>query len=339
MRAALFTLLLMTAGMTQSLAQTRVATLQHGDEISAFYGTSALYDAQEAAESGDVITLSSGTFDPCDIYKAITLRGAGCYEDTLAGVQPTIIGGSSTIYLGSENVEETTYSLIIEGIWFDCSTYHRHLNNPWFNKCVFNYFSCGSSTQIMQNASFVNCKFNNNYYNDCSINTYMINSILLCHLYNVTNQWSLTLNNSIVYYCMTSSNSALVAYNSILFQSGFGYGSSLYNCLILNPSTTSIGNPFMVNCLSYSLDEVDSVFVDFVGWGDDWNSWLNNSFILQPDFASSFLGTDGTQIGIYGGNVPFNKIPNYVRTQVNVASQSTEDGHLNVDVEIINGDE
>jgi hypothetical protein len=333
MRAALFVLLL-TAGMTKSFAQTRVATLQHGDEITAFYGTNALSQAHAAAESGDVITLSSGTFNACDITKAITLRGAGCYEDTLTGVQPTCITNGN---VHANITEATTYFLTIEGIWFESSFYHNALNNPWFNKCDFAYFG-HSGSGIMQNATFVNCRIRGYYYNTNSTNIFMINSLLLSGVYNVSATCSLTLNNSImVSYSNTSSDAAFVAYNSILINSSFGYGCSLYNCLTLNNSSVSLGNPFMVDCLNYSISYGSTVFVGWISPGN--NGFIDQSFELKQSFINSFVGTDGTQIGIYGGNVPYNKLPAYVRTQVNVASQSTDDGMLNVEVEIIDEDE
>ena len=63
---------------TMSYSQnTLVATLSHGDEVSMYYGSKALVNAVDAAKSGDVITLSSGTFKTCDISKGITIRGAG----------------------------------------------------------------------------------------------------------------------------------------------------------------------------------------------------------------------------------------------------------------------
>ena len=77
--AALFVLLLSVAGMKNALAQTLVATLKHGDNISFYYGANALVDAHEDAETGDIITLSSGTFTtPNWFSQAITWGGAGC---------------------------------------------------------------------------------------------------------------------------------------------------------------------------------------------------------------------------------------------------------------------
>lgn len=333
MRAALFIMLLMTAGITKSLAQTNVATLHHGNETSAFYGLSALSQAHEAAESGDLITLSGGVFDACEITKAVTLRGAGWMEDTLTGVQPTKIMGD--FYA---NVIDETNSLTIEGIWFHNKFDHGSLNNPWFEKCYFEgRFGDNHYDGMMQNANFVNCKFTDVYYNYNSTNSIMTNSLLLGSIVDADDTFTLTLNNSIVFESGGGLSTGLNVYNSIVFTSAwFGYGCTFYNSIFM--TYWGIGDPFMVNCESYSCGDGALIFVDYM---DPFNTygWQDQSFILQPDFAASFLGTDGTQIGIYGGNAPFSHVPNYMRTRVTVASQSTEDGMLNVEVEFVNEDE
>ena len=52
-----------------------IATLSHGDSIAMYYGSYALRDALNAAESGDVISLSGGSFAAVDINKAVSIRG------------------------------------------------------------------------------------------------------------------------------------------------------------------------------------------------------------------------------------------------------------------------
>ena len=103
--AALFVLLLVAVGTTNALAQTQVATLQHGDDVSAFYGANAFVEAHTAAADGDIVTLSSGTFNaPSQITKAITLRGAGVVSDTVAGTAPTLLPGDVLINVAGQRL-------------------------------------------------------------------------------------------------------------------------------------------------------------------------------------------------------------------------------------------
>lgn len=102
------------AGATGALAQSSMlATLTHDGQVSTFYGATALRQAHEAAVSGDVVTLSSGTFVAADIKKALTIRGAGMGIDSVAQTEPTVLTGNFSI-----NIPDTvTRRLTLEGIY------------------------------------------------------------------------------------------------------------------------------------------------------------------------------------------------------------------------------
>lgn len=56
---------------------------------------------------------------------------------------------------------------------------------------------------------------------------------------------------------------------------------------------------------------------------------------LTDAAKTKYLGSDGTQIGIYGGSIPFDPRPSNPQiTKLNVASKSTADGKLSVDIEV-----
>ena len=58
-------------------------------------------------------------------------------------------------------------------------------------------------------------------------------------------------------------------------------------------------------------------------------------FELTDEAKTKYLGTDGTQVGIHGGSIPFDITPtNPQITKCNVASKSTIDGKLSVDIQI-----
>ena len=52
-------------------AQEQLATLKHNGNISVYYGANAFVEAYNAAENGDIITLSDGTFNATTISKEI----------------------------------------------------------------------------------------------------------------------------------------------------------------------------------------------------------------------------------------------------------------------------
>lgn len=84
-----FFLLMMACGVAlwgraQQGTDVLMATLQHGDEVSVYYGKTALEEAYKvAADSGDVITLSAGRFtapnptpyrSPCPLWGTVLCR-------------------------------------------------------------------------------------------------------------------------------------------------------------------------------------------------------------------------------------------------------------------------
>ena len=107
MKKLFVTLMVALMSAAMSFGQnTLVATLTHKSDIKAFYGINALQQAHAAAADGDIITLSSGTFQAINITKGVTIRGAGMGNDN-----PTRIINDFDIELPSAS----TTRLSIEG--------------------------------------------------------------------------------------------------------------------------------------------------------------------------------------------------------------------------------
>lgn len=334
MNAALFVLLLSVAGMRNALAQTQVATLQHGDDISVFYGTTAFTQAHSAAADGDIVTLSSGTFTSPTITKAITLRGAGVVNDSLAGTAPTIFAQQVVISVTNDSIP-----FQVEGILFTSEMQYRTMYNPKFTRCSFNRISSDSYT--MRNAQFVNCMIKEFYFNSATSTT-LINSVVW-NPANITASHNVLLYNSIMRLVNNSSIlQGLSAFNSIFIRannsnssniSGSNYfpGSTctFFNCIgIKTGQYAPFGSAYTSGCTTYS--SYQEVFESFGTFS------LEETFILKDEIATGFLGSDGTQVGIHGGFMPYSNRPSYmVLKRCNVANKSTIDGKLSVEIEVV----
>lgn len=65
------------------------------------------------------------------------------------------------------------------------------------------------------------------------------------------------------------------------------------------------------------------------GYSDD------NEYKLTEAAKALIKGTDGTEVGIYGGNLPYDPTPtNPQISKFNVAAKTTADGKLSVDIEV-----
>ncbi len=321
-----------TAMFAQSIL---VATLSHAENVTMYYGTYALRDAYNAAVSGDVINLSGGGFQPVNISKAVTIRGTGIDEAI-----PTDIIGDFTINIPSED----TNRFSMEGIRCRNSiTMSGTFENPYFLKCQINYISHLSNPNI-KNAMFVNCKIIGSY------SLYGTNSVqfINCYVDNFQNYDETTsrasfINCVIGCYGYSGSESTMAScylMNCILFNTrtdSYGYAQPLPNstiashCVAINDGgrMNNIFNNSQVtpSCLHSTYAEI---FRDFAGSYSD-----AQSFELTDSAKEQFLGADGTEVGLYGGLMPFTTIPSYPRiTKMNVANKTTADGKLSVEIEV-----
>ena len=324
-----------------SFAQnTLVATLSHGDAVKMFFGPSALISANNEAENGDVITLSGGTFACPNFTKGITIRGTGVNAEnptTIAYVSG--IQEYNTIDIPqNDNNRFSMEGCIVQLKWsLDRLNISGKSSNIYFLKCKLSYINYTSSGT----ANFVNCDISG-FDLSGSGNVKFMN----CHLTEFNNQLEYSsiaefLNCLIeMSYGSTIINRSSFV-NSILFDSGSGYSVHI-------PAETQ-----SMNCLSIGISLNGAVSVDcsYVGKSEATDIFKNcrsvtntmgylvvsllEPYELTDEAKTKYLGTDGKEIGLYGGQYPFNLTPNYPRiTKLNVAKQTTADNKLSVDIEV-----
>lgn len=320
---------------TFSFAQQQLATLNHNDSITVYYGATALQQAHSAAVNGDIITLSPGAFQSVNITKAITLRGAGMYTDTVAGTEPTTLLGDFTLTVENDSL----HNLYLEGLACANSMLYSKVYSPRFVKCLFRTVQ-PTSSNTMRDAMFMNCimdYFYNSYNNNIASggyaqNTMFVNSVILY----LNQHGSPTLINCVAYFDPSELNNGISVRNSILYYPSRTSNPnvySVYNCIGIeyNSSSNYFNSTGTQNHQILNYNSFASVFKTFRGSIAD-----GVDFQLQDSLATSFLGTDGTQVGIYGGIMPFDpSVRNPLIKKCNVASRSTADGKLAVDIEIV----
>lgn len=325
-----FSILVTLTGISQN---SLIATLSHDGQMRAFYGIDALKEAHAASVAGDVITLSSGTFAATNITKAITLRGAGMLTNAETQTYPTYISGTFSI-----SASDTTHRLTFEGLnCLNQITYYTCIK-PIFTKCKFSSFNYANDLNYLSQATFVNCYitsfFNHGTKNTCTfINCYVAEPYDYIHTATAT----LEMDNCVIlkYHNLYSqsilSNSS---FNNCIFVSTsdpFTLSSSnqAFNCIITGCSKNIFAN--MQNSTNQVVADVTSIFKEYTGL----NYRDEISFELTDEAAKKYLGTDGTQVGLFGGSLPFDPMVSSLQiTKCNVAGKSTVDGKLSVDIEV-----
>ena len=326
-----FSLALILMGCIGAMAQnTLVATLSHDSEITMYYGAYALRDAVNAAQSGDIINISGGAFLSVDITKAITLRGTGIDDPA-----PSYISGNFSINIPAEDENRFT----MEGIRCTGQIYMRGaFKSPYFVKNAFSNISFFSNSAI-KNTVYANCRITERLHLDGNSSAQFINSY-------------------IVYFSNSSSGSGATFINCIIKTHEWDsspsliVSSQLINCILYNGSSdVDIQLPsstMATNCLAIGyyglfgqqeastgnyaieLESFSNIFKTFTGTYSK-----DEQFELTEEAKSTYIGTDGTEIGMHGGILPYNTTPSYPQiTKMNVANKTTADGKLSVDIEV-----
>lgn len=349
-----FTLLaaLFFCAMMSNAQTSFVATLQHEGEFIHYYGPSALQSAYNSAVTGDIITLSPGTFTaPSEIRKGITLRGTG-----IEATETTNVSGQ--VYVFSE---DSTYVTTFEGIIFNNETHvindrsNESKGTIKFIKCDFSqiktdYYSGNATTGPA--VRLYNCVVNRVYFASYTYPDFLFYNCYVKDPYtsesdfydtttafvNCVIEWRSEYDSRVNYHTGYDTQCyKLNFYNCIFNRNPSGYypyaGSlpstaTAYNCV-------SINNSYLFNKLvsggnNKTVDSVSDVFTTYQGGRN-----AGETFELTETAKEEYIGTDGTQIGMQGGYYPYNTTVQYpVITKFDVDAQTNKAGILNIDVEV-----
>lgn len=308
------------------MAQEQLAVLRHNDSTSVFYGQTAFEQAYTAAANGDIITLSDGIFStPNYINKAITVRGNGAVADTARR-------STGTYFMESFRVTNDTLEFVAEGIYFDDFDDDNASCKIKLTRCILNKID-------INNSEITNCIIKKGYfYGSANYRNTIMNSVIECKYYSVS-----------YHYEYDDIPNYADCRNSIIIGKGDEYETytQYSNCIIINKSTTDTivnnktNNSILIGWDSTShMASTENVFMSlsdvFENWDGETISYDPETYRLKSSVSDSIQGLDGSEVGIFGGFMPFDWRPSYsIIKRFNVANRTTADGKLSVDIEVI----
>ena len=287
-----------------------VATLNHNNTFTAYHGATAFVEAMAAADNGDIITLSNGTFTATDITKAVTLRGAGSKDDKVTGKYMTQLSGDIKLNIPTEVTEK----LSVEGVVFGKVTLGNTIDGAKFSNCKLTGLFNTNSSYAATNFTFVDCNLGGGLYFYRNSSASFLNCYIQ-HLYTSDGIFEIT-------------NSLVISANSY----GFNYAqytiskTTFTNCMLfcLQSSIYSALNDTnqAYNCIGYTVSGVSP----FAKINQSTNTNLTDEqynalfkegtfYELTDEAKALYIGNDGTEVGIYGGVLPFDssiKIPHII---------------------------
>ncbi len=326
-RLILFALLLInTLGATRLFAQsTLMATLSHEGNVTTYNGTNAFSQAMSAAVDGDIITLSPGSFSAADITKAVTIRGAGggCdggWNEEAWNHATTINGGISI---------RTSNAILVEDVYFNEKLYYDY------------------GEIINSNSKFIRCRISDvtNSWSGKIIDAQFINCYITGHVYCKAGS-NMNFTNCIVRYPYNDENSYMDFLNCVIRGGNYGnlsiYNSNFKNCIYINYDSYHNYGSYLQSSNSAShcvfIGPNDNFFKDVspsISNTSATESFLLDDYQLNDAAKATYLGTDDTEIGIYGGIMPFKTTPaNPHISDMKVAQKTTESGNLKVEITV-----
>ncbi|MCM1313416.1 MAG: hypothetical protein NC206_10530 [Bacteroides sp.] len=347
-----------SAGSIVSRAQdVPMAVLQSGDNTQCFYGSGSFKEACEAADHGDVITLSSGVFLAPTVTKAVSIFGSGAdlVPDTIEKPLTRINGD---IHIAVDSVDgKPAQGLYVEGIFSDAEVWVEHrLEYATFAKCRFknfNFFASADTSAVSSEmCSFYQCRFSG-YLEPADANALAVHNSVIQDL--GTTYGSSTVN---IYNCVLFNTSEWIG--NAMFKNSYLYAIRFGNFFHSKRNTVTSSNVYKLNSSCSAFNCLDSYYAGssnvsskFYNLPIKMNLYTNggttiyspfktsttsysdtDSYELSDEAKEKYLGTDGNPICLYGGDYPYtttSSIPYVV--EKNIATKS-ENGKLKVSVKV-----
>ncbi|MCU4163026.1 hypothetical protein [Carboxylicivirga caseinilyticus] len=333
MKQILLTLLVVIA--TTHLSAQQLVMLQSNGTSTAFDGETPFIDAYDSAIDGDTIYLpGTRVTPPPAIDKQLTIYGTGHYPSTTNATNSSIIYGTVYISENADNIKlegiEITGSLIFMN--------NQKIDNAIISRCKLYQVSYqGDLTTPCENNTIKQCVITSSVSLNNANNCILTNNIIASSIGNgnqiaILNNVILHTSTSSTYGTITNVDNSTIA-NNIFRRANNVIQSSCESSTFANnvfKSTALAG----VNTFLNNYENVDFASL-FVSQNDE------GVFNYEQDYhlnnTETYLGNDGTQVGIYGGLFPYKDYA--IPTNPHISSQSVapstdENGMLNISITV-----
>lgn len=319
----------------RSVAQNPITILQHSGTTSVYYGQSSFNDALTASVNGDTLYLSAGYFiAPSSIAKGVKIIGSGHFPDSTGVVvrRTTILSGL-TINAGAD-------SLRLEGLYINGDINYQSdasINYVKVIRCCLGSasFQSSSATASKNYCSYEECFINGNLnFSNSGVNLILCHSIISNYVSSINGN-ALIEGNIFLVASSPTFNSVIgsVIRNNIFISAYNDFDSycnanTITNNLFVNNVTNAGSNSFSNN---YTGITQSNIFVNQSGNAID---YTQDYHLKNP---TTYLGTDGTQVGLYGGTTPFKDKGLPSNPQViskTVSTQTDANGNLQINFSV-----
>ncbi|MDL2308636.1 hypothetical protein LJC53_03510 [Bacteroidales bacterium OttesenSCG-928-C03] len=335
----LFFLSLFLTSATFLSAQQKVV-LQSNGTATVFGGAQPFTDAYNAAsETGDTIYLPGGSLVyPATIAKGLVIYGAGHYPDSTQATGKTVLNGNLAIAANSDNLH-------LEGIELtgvlNFAT-NVKIDNVVLRRCRFGGINYGgNASSPCENNQIIQCVINGSIYfsnakvstiSNCFIGDAIVNGSEIAVLNNIFFR-------SVSQEDISNLKNSSVSNNIFLRRSNNNYqyyctGVVFSNNIFKHAAPNISANNSDIN--NYKDVDIDTLLVNQSGQAFDYS---HDYHLLSP---AAYPGTDGTQVGVYGGLFPYKAAAVPVNPHISskfIAPQTNNEGELQIEINVNAQDE
>lgn len=299
--------LVLSVVMITTIFAQKTVVRQNGTLTVIYTSNSPVIDAYNAANNGDTIYIPGGYYNFPNISKRLVFIGAGIYPDSTTYTGATIInngfvfgaGSDSTEIIGltiNGNIDFDYWATILKVKILRCNVNNINLNASYTAKnyifikdCILGECKGNTSNPLVNYLTLTNCIITNRV-GDITFGGLIQNNLFIRDQNVNTNSHITNTHNSII-----QNN---VFYNNNNPNIGnFGNNNQILNNIFsITPST------YGTNFASGNYTNVPQSSILVNGPANTFS--FNANYHLQS--PSVYLGTDNTQVGIYGGTIgPF----------------------------------
>ena len=316
-------------------------TLQRGEQAQFF---SSFTEALAAAQQGDVMYLSGGTYNIGDVYidKKLSIIGTGHYPSYTQATGITYLSGNIYLLAGADTTLMQGFYLSGD-LRLGSTPENQEVHFVNLSRCsvdeIFLSYNGGPSTpssMISLTENVIRGAIYGGNAQAVFINKNLIGNRLLNFDGNAT------FNNNIFLFNGTSSQPILYGVKSCLFNNniflvttyfyggGGVYGNGFYNNLFTHAFTINAENYGGGNIINVTHTDI---FINQTGYQFSYD----HDYHLKPGCPWIGAGTDGFDIGIYGSSIPYKEgaVPftPYITTR-EISGESTPAGNIEVNISV-----
>lgn len=328
-----------------------MATLQNAEGTQVFYGSEAFKEAVAAADHGNTITLSIGLFNAPTLTKAVVVYGAGAdisSGNTEVGQDSkkvTQINGDLTLAIDSVEGKPST-GLYMEGLFLNKGVWvAKHLENASFVKCRFydfNFWKDENTMTSSQMCFFFQCRFAN-WFEPGEAQALTVHNSVINRLGRTPENSSLLVQNCVISMIVDKLENCVLKNNAVYHVRASGTGGiheGATSSLSSLPSTCSVYHSAFYDsgCLTNVIVKVGNweniVLSALFPTGSSFDYSDTATYELTDEAKTTYIGTDGNPIGLYGGEAPFNTKPSIPYVVSKTIANKSENGKLKVSIKV-----